>query len=503
MAEREWRRINMTQQNVNKKAGRAVKWSFFTEMLSKLVTPAVNMILARLLAPEAFGAIATVTLVLSFAEIFTDAGFQKYIVQHEFESEEELYKSTNVAFWTNTLVSVIFIVVITLARHPLADLVGSPGLGNALAIASLNILIVTFCSTQTAVHRRNMDFKKLFYARTCTLFIPALVTVPLAFWLRSYWALLIGTMVTNLVNAIVLAAFSKWKPRLMFDIAVFKSMFSFSMWILIDAVLVWLTSYIGTFIVGRHLDDYHLGLYKTSISTVNSITSLFSSSIAPVMFSNLSRCQNDDGEMKNVFYTYQRLAGVVLIPMGVGMFLYRDLLRMILLGEQWVEATEFLGIWGFLSAVTIVFSNFCSTFYRSKGKPKLSMISQAIYLCVLIPALLFSVRVSFRALYYARSLATVFAVIQSFIIMRIVFKFKIHQTILNVFPIVFSSLVMGAVALLLQQLGSSIIWQIASILLCIITYFSFLLLLFPKIRKELFEMFKIKQLIGKVLPKHR
>ena len=493
----------MEQKTISNKAGKAVKWSFFIEMSSKLVMPLVNMVLARLLTPEAFGAVATINLVLTFAEIFTDAGFQKYIVQHEFDSDDELNRSTNVAFWTNSLVALIFIMAIVLARDPLAELVGSPGLGTALAISSLNILIVTFCSTQTAIHRRNMDFKKLFYAKMCTLFIPALVTVPLAFFLRSYWALLIGTTVTNIVNAVVLAALSKWKPSFSFDVDQFKNMFSFSMWILVDAVLVWLTSYIGTFIVGRYIDSYHLGLYKTSISTVNSIVSLFSSAIAPVMFSNLSRCQNDDAQMKNTFYTYQRLAGVVLIPMGVGMFLYRDLLRAILLGDQWGDATEFLGIWGLLSTITIIFSNFCSTYYRSKGKPKLAMISQAIYLCVLVPALFFSVKISFRALYYARSLATLFAIVQSFVIMRVVFKFKIHQTLLNVLPIIVSALFMGAVALGLQQLGDSMIWQIISVLICIVVYFGFLLLVFPKNRKEVLDMLKVKQIANRFLPKRK
>ena len=486
----------MEQISVNKKAGKAVKWSFLIELSSKLVMPLVNMVLARLLAPEAFGAVATINLVLTFAEIFTDAGFQKYLVQHEFDDDNALKRSTNVAFWTNTAVSLIFILTIVLVRNPLAELVGSPGLGFALAVSSLNILIVTFCSTQTALCRRSMDFKKLFYAKMCTLFIPALVTIPLAFLLRSYWALLIGTMVTNTVNAIVLATISKWKPSFSFDWKAFKEMFSFSMWILVDAVLVWLTSYIGTFIVGRYLDAHHLGLYKTSISTVNSITSLFSSAIAPVMFSNLSRCQKDDAKMKTTFYTYQRLAGIALIPMGVGMFLYRDLLCAILLGSQWTEATEFLGIWGLFSSLTIIFTNFCSTYYRSKGKPMLSMISQAIYLCVLIPALFISVRIGFRALYFARSMATLFAMVQAFVIMRIVFKFKVHQTLLNILPILISTLCMAAVATGLQQLGASFLWQIVSVLICILAYFSVLIGCFPRMRREIFAMPAVKKILG-------
>ena len=212
----------MAQNEISKKSGKAIKWSLFTQIVSKLVSPIVNMVLARLLAPEAFGAVATINIVITFAEVFTDAGFQKYIVQHEFSDDDELDKNTNVAFWTNILVSLLFIGTIVFARNPIADLVGSPGLGNAIAVSSLNIILVTFASTQTARYNRDMNFKTLFYARICTLFVPVVVTIPLAIVMRNYWALVIGTLATNLINAVVLTAFSKWKPRLFFRWKIFK-----------------------------------------------------------------------------------------------------------------------------------------------------------------------------------------------------------------------------------------------------------------------------------------
>ena len=84
--------------DLNLKIGQATKWSSITEIIAKLIAPITNMILARLLVPEAFGVVATLTMVVSFAEIFTDAGFQKYLVQHEFADEKDLEQSTNVAF---------------------------------------------------------------------------------------------------------------------------------------------------------------------------------------------------------------------------------------------------------------------------------------------------------------------------------------------------------------------------------------------------------------------
>jgi len=65
-------------------------------------------------------------MVVTFAEVFTDAGFQKYIVQHEFKDEDDLNKSTNVAFGQTFLFNVVFI-VIAIFSSPIATLVGSPG----------------------------------------------------------------------------------------------------------------------------------------------------------------------------------------------------------------------------------------------------------------------------------------------------------------------------------------------------------------------------------------
>ena len=53
----------------------ATKWSGITEIAAKLVAPITTMVLARLLTPDAFGVLVTAQMVISFAEIFTDAGW--------------------------------------------------------------------------------------------------------------------------------------------------------------------------------------------------------------------------------------------------------------------------------------------------------------------------------------------------------------------------------------------------------------------------------------------
>lgn len=469
---------------LNTKIGTAAKWSSVTEIISKLITPAVNMILARLLTPEAFGVVATITMVISFAELFTDAGFQKYLIQHEFPDKETLDASTNVAFWTNMGISFFLCAVIFLFRHPLARLVGSPSLGNSISIASLLILIAAFSSIQTARYRRALDFKTLFYIRIGTSLIPLFVTLPLAYVLRNYWALLIGTLTSQLFNAVLLTVRSEWKPKFTYSFALLKEMFAFSVWTLLESLSIWLTSYLGVFLVGNSLNEYYLGLYKTSMSTVNAYMAIITSALTPVLFSALSRYQNDDENFRNTYYRFQRLTGLFVIPMGIGIYVYRDLVTQILLGSQWTEAAGFIGLWGGTSAFTIVFSHFSSEVYRSKGNPKISLLTQLIHLAFLLPVLCISLPYGFKSLYISRSLIRFQMILTSLLFMHFLYKLKIQYIFRNVFPMIFSALVMGIAGYFLRQLTGSLLWQFLSIFLCVVLYFSLLLLLFPSIRKE-------------------
>ena len=215
---------------LNTKVVKATKWSTFTEIIAKLITPITSIILARMLTPEAFGVVTTLTMVITFAEIFTDAGFQKYLIQHNFTDDLDREQSTNVAFWSNLIMSLFIWGIIGVFDDSLAAMVGNPGLGHVLTISCISIPLAAFSSIQMALYKRDLDFKTLFKVRIVGISIPLVVTVPLAFYLRSYWALVIGTIVSNLVNAILLTVYSKWKPKFYYSFHKLKEMFSFSAW---------------------------------------------------------------------------------------------------------------------------------------------------------------------------------------------------------------------------------------------------------------------------------
>ena len=474
----------MENKELSKNIANATKWSSVTEILAKIIVPVTNMILARLLTPEAFGVIATITIVISFADMLTDSGFQKYLIQQEFESESIKIQCINVAFWTNLIISFLLWFIIVVFNDQIATLIGSPGLGLVIVVAGLSLPLTSFSSIQMAIYRRDLDYRTLFYARIIGVCIPFVVTIPLAILGYSYWSLIAGTICGNFINAAVLTIKSQWKPKVYYNFSILKKMLSFSIWSLAEAIPIWASPYIGTIIVASGLNNYYLGLYNTTIVTVNGIFAIITTATTSVLFSSLSRLQNNDDEFKKVFFQFLRLIAMVILPMGIGIYIYRDLLTDILLGKQWQEASLFVGIWGFMSSITIIFGQYCSEVYRSKGRPKLSLLVQILYLIVLVPTLLISARYGFDILIYSVSFIKVIQILVNWIVMHSVFKISPLLMIKNVLPSIFSTILMGGMALILKLVNDNVIWDFVSIIICVIFYFS-VLLQFPQSKKEL------------------
>jgi O-antigen/teichoic acid export membrane protein len=457
----------------NVKVFHATKWSSITEIIAKLFSPISTMILARLLTPGMFGVVATITMVVAFAELFTDAGFQKYIIQHEFKTKEDLFESTNIAFLTNLFLSIILWGTIILFRNPIADILGNEKLGTAIAIACVSIPLGAFSSIQMALFKRNFDFKTLFAIRLVSLVVP-LITIPFAIIFRNYWALIIGTIVLKLVNAIYSTLRSEWKPKLLYSFKLLRQMLSFTFWTILESVSVWLSSYIGILILGLKLDEYYLGIYQTSMTLVVQILSLVTMAVTPVLFSTLSRLQNDETEFNRMFLSFQSVVALIVIPLGIGIFSYRRFITFLFLGGQWNEAAGFIGLFGLIIAFAVVYSHLCSEVFRAKGMPKLSLLLQFAFLLFFIPSITIAVNYGFKTLYIVHSMSQLVLIIVSSVLMFWFFKISLFDMLKGTVVKIIVAGLMFLLSLLLRQISTSFYWDIFSIAVCILFYFGIL-----------------------------
>lgn len=405
-------------ENKNTVIQKSIGWSLFSEIAAKFVTPVTNMLLARILTPDDFGILAICNMLVSFVDIITDAGFGKYLVQSDIKSEEERDRLANVAFWSNLAISALMFLLIILNRVRIASLLGGKEYSTVICVASFQLILTSISSIQTGLFRRLFDFKKLFWARLAVAIMPLVIAVPFAYSTKSYWALIIGNLSGALINAILLTILSSWRPKFYYSFPLLKRMFNFSFWSLCEGLANWVIFWFDTFLVTQIYSAYYVGIYKNSANMVLSIMGMISASMSPVLLSVLSRVKDDKKEYESLYLTIQRIMLYLVIPMGVGLFCYRNIATYILFGSQWDEATNVIGAWSLMMMCSVIFYSFPAELYKSSGIPKILFFFQCGYLIFMVPICLTVVNNGFWTFVYVRCFCVIEQIVLSLILMR-------------------------------------------------------------------------------------
>lgn len=449
----------------------AAKWSFATEILVKLVSPISQMILARLLAPEAFGMVTTVHMVVSLADMFSDAGFQKYLVQHDFPTRSDLYRSANVAFWSNLTVSAALWGVIALNREAVAAFVGNPSLGVPMTVACASLPLTSFSSIQIAILHRDLDFKSLMPARLLSAVATFAITVTLALLGRGYWSLIWGTLGGNVMSAILLTALSPWKPGVFYSFDRLYRMLSFSGWTLLETFAIWLTTWSGSFVVGNILGSADLGLYRTPVTFVNGCFNIVTNATTPILFSSLSKLQFKREEFIDYLLKFQFVVGVFLLPLSAGIFVFRAPLVHYVLGDQWTRSTLMFGLFGLLQGPMILMSNYSSEAYRALGRPRVSLLVQCVYMCFMIPSLVVASHQGYDTVVVVDALCRTAFLALNQVLACYVVGYRLRRVGANLWQPLACSLGMGAFGYLVHELlGDGAPGVVASVLACATAY---------------------------------
>lgn len=461
--------------NIEKKALEATKWSYTGEVCSKLVIPLINMILARILIPADFGMVAISSMIITFIEMFTDAGFQKYIIQHDFKSEEEMNMYASIAFWSNLILAMVGYVTVVLFAPYIALGFGNVEADLMIKIASMQIIVSALSSSQKAILQRKLNFFTLFKTRMIVLIVPVVISLPLAFMGMGYWSLIIGNLIGVITNTVVIWKYSEWKPEMIYDIHILKKMFKFSFWSMLESVSIWLSSWADSLIIGFLLTSELLGLYRNSINAANSIIFLVAAPIVPILFSMLSRYQ-DDIQMFNASYLkFKHIFAALLFPTCIGLFLYGDLAASILLGDNWKGAGKIISIWSLFYAVSGI-STLASEVYRAKGIPKISILVQGIQIILIIPVCMYYSQISFMAMVIARSaIRLIFVPINTYFIKKIT-GLRFSDSIKEIWPVMISTscMVIGNFIISIYA-PQNIVVSIIKIVICICIYIATML----------------------------
>lgn len=472
--------------DIAKKTAAALKWSALTEIIAKIMTPIINMILARILAPEAFGILATVTMVITFAEVFVESGFSKYLIQHNFESKRQEHEHMSVALWANLIFAFVLWGALILFQDPIAAVAGNEGLGLPIAVAGVMIPLYSIIGIQDCKIKKSLEFKGLFVIRVISAFMPLVVTVPLALIGLDYWSLIIGNIVGIAARSALLVFFGRFIPLFYFSWRDLKHMLRYGIWTLLDGIATWGTSWIDTLLISHYMNEYYMGLYKNSVSTVTQLFTIVTSSIVPVLFAALSRLQDDTAAFNGMFLKVQKTLCLFLLPLGVGLFFYRELATDILFGDKWAEAANIVGVIALTTALRTIFVSFYGEAYRAKGKFYLPLVLQILDIALLVPACIVSVRYGFWPLVYTRAFIKLDLILPEILFAYLVCGITPKMTGKAIAHPVLATAVMSAAILGLQAVSDSMLWSFISIGICVVVYFG-TLALFRDERKNFFK----------------
>ena len=464
---------------MNNKVKSATKWSLFSEILAKVIAPLTTIVLARLLSQEVFGIVASLTAITSLADMLADAGFNAYIVQHQFQDDKEKKAVFNICFWSNLSIATLLFLAIIFNNHFFSRLVGAEGYGNVLMIAALVIPMVSISSIEMAIMKRELNFKSLGIIKIISKFIPFVMTIPLALFGLGYWSLIIGSLVGEFVGVVLSVYLGRFIPTFTYEAAYLKNILSFSVWAYLESILEWLISNIAILTLATIYGIAALGVFKVGINLITQITTSVYSLYANVYKSALSREQYNQEGFRNIFLTFQKYSSMLSIPLGVGAFMYKDLVTELLLGKEWHEASIIIGLYGLMATFSIAFGNFYSDAIRAKGYPKKLVEVDFVYLALIIGLLAIARRIDFYQFCVVFCLLKFVQPMLQSLIGRKVSGISYRELIRNSYPQLVASVVMAAVIAIFGFSVLGIIWGVLSVILSSIIYFSVLYLLSP------------------------
>ena len=184
----------------------ASKWSV------RLISIASTIILARILVPNDFGVVASVSLVVNLLSIMAETGTASYLIR--------IKNITNAHYdtaWTiNLLARAAIGLIIYFGAHQLAVFYNNEHLEAAWKVMALVAFINGFLNIGLIKVKKDLQHHKIFIQETVTKVFGFVSTISLSFLYMDYWGMIYGSLATGVVEVIVSYLVSSYRPTVCF-----------------------------------------------------------------------------------------------------------------------------------------------------------------------------------------------------------------------------------------------------------------------------------------------
>lgn len=426
--------------------------SFFWKLMERGGTQGiqfiVQIILARLLAPKEFGAIAIVMVFINLAQVFVQSGFNTALIQKK-DADELDFSSV---FYLSLFVAVLLYVLIYFTAPFVADFYRDPILVPILRVLGCTLFFGVFNSIQNAYIARHMLFKKLFYSSVGAILISGTVGIIAAYNGLGVWALVIQQLLNQLSITVIMWFTVKWRPKTIISFKRIKELFSFGWKLLVSSLLETIYVDLRTLIIGKIYNPAILGYYNRGQQFPNVIVANINGSISSVMLPTLSAHQEDKKRVKEMMRRAIVTSSFLIFPMMIGMAVVAEPLVKIVLTDKWLPAVPFLQIF----CITYSFMPIQSANLQAinaLGRSDIYLIISIIKRVYGLIILLISIRFGVYAIAMGQTLIAILSSILNAYPNKKLLDYSYREQWTDIMPSVLISIIMGTIVYMFKFLN--------------------------------------------------
>ena len=364
----------------NRSIARGVGWMLLFKLIERSLGIVNTLVLVRLLSPADFGVVAMAQSVIAMVQLLAAFGFDVALIHNQSATDEHY----NTAWTLNVALGVTISLIVVGLAGPISAFYGKAELFWVICALALTSLLYGLENIGVVAFRKELRFRREFAFQVSRKLIAIAVTLPLAYLLRSYWALVVGTLTSALAGTVISYLVHPFRPR--FTLAKARNLLGFSRWLLLGNVVSFVRERSSDFFLGRFAGPAALGTYNVSYEISNLPTTELSAPINRALMPGLAAMAGDAPAMRATYLQAFGLLALLATPAGIAIFALADLLVPVLLGSKWLGAVPLIQVLAVIGVVQAMHSS-CAAALVANGHPKSVSVSNGLYAVVLLVGL--------------------------------------------------------------------------------------------------------------------
>lgn len=315
-------------------------WRFSERCGAQLVAFIVSIILARMLAPEAYGVVALLTVFTSILQVFVDSGLGNALIQKK--DADELDFST--VFYTNIAFCFILYMLLFLCAPLIAAFYRDSSLTQMIRVLGITVIVSGVKNIQQAYVSRNMIFRKFFFATLGGTITAACVGIAMAVSGYGAWSLVAQQVVNVSIDTVILWITVRWRPQGRFSLKRLQGLFSYGWKLLVSSLLDTGYNNLWQLIIGRLYSSADLAYYNKGRLFPSLIVSNINSSIDSVLFPTMASIQENRQNVKEMTRKAIKVSVYIMAPLMMGLASTADYVIRLILTQRWIGCVPYLRI---------------------------------------------------------------------------------------------------------------------------------------------------------------